>query len=46
MPEQSERNFWLYAGLVISGLLNLTGMASIVDGLVTWAHYWQLKKFT
>jgi hypothetical protein len=41
MPEQSERNFWLYVGLVISGLLNLTGMASIVDGLVTWAHFFR-----
>ena len=41
MPEQSERNFWLYVGLVISGLLNLTGLASIVDGLVTWAHFFR-----
>ena len=41
MPEQSNRDFWLYVGLVISGLLNLTGMASIVDGLVTWAHFFR-----
>ncbi len=41
MPEQSSRDFWLYVGLVISGLLNLTGMASIVDGLVTWAHFFR-----
>jgi hypothetical protein len=41
MPEQNNRDFWLYVGLVISGLLNLTGMASIVDGLVTWAHFFR-----
>jgi hypothetical protein len=28
---------WLYAGLGISGLLNIASMASIVDGVVTWA---------
>jgi hypothetical protein len=41
MPEQNKRDFWLYVGLVISGLLNLTGLASIVDGLVTWAHFFR-----
>ncbi len=41
MPEQIKRDFWLYAGLVISGLLNLTGMASIVDGLVTRTHFFR-----
>ena len=41
MPEQNNRDFWLYVGLAISGLLNLTGMASIVDGLVTWAHFFR-----
>ncbi len=34
-------NFWLYVGLGISGLLNLTGMASIVDGLVIWAEFFR-----
>ncbi len=41
MPEQNNRDFWLYVGLVISGLLNLTGLASIVDGLVTWSHFFR-----
>jgi hypothetical protein len=41
MPEQDKRNLWLYVGLFVSGLLNLTGLASIVDGLVTWAHFFR-----
>lgn len=41
MPEQNKRDFWLYVGLVISGLLNLTGLASIVDGLVIWTHFFR-----
>jgi hypothetical protein len=39
MAEQARGNFWIYVWLGISGLLNLSGMASIVDGFVTWAKF-------
>jgi hypothetical protein len=40
MAEQERRgNFWIYVWLGISGLMNLSGMASIADGFVTWAKF-------
>jgi hypothetical protein len=35
--DKKPGNLWLYVGLGISGLLTIVSMASIVDGLVTWA---------
>ncbi len=32
---------WLYAGLGVSGLLNIASMASVVDGFVTWATFFR-----
>jgi hypothetical protein len=39
--EPKPGNFWLYVWLGISGLLNISGMASIVDGFVTWAKFFR-----
>jgi hypothetical protein len=39
--ELKQNNFWLYFWLGISGLLNISGMASIVDGLVVWAEFFR-----
>jgi hypothetical protein len=39
--EPKRDNFWLYVWLGISGLLNISGMASIVDGFVTWAKFFR-----
>jgi hypothetical protein len=36
--EPKGSNVWLYVGLGISGILTIGSMASIVDGLVTWAQ--------
>jgi hypothetical protein len=39
--DKKPDNFWLYVWLGISGLLNISGMASIVDGFVTWAKFFR-----
>jgi hypothetical protein len=39
--EPKRDNFWLYIWLGISGLLNISGMASIVEGFVTWAKFFR-----
>lgn len=40
--EQEKRGgFWTYVWLGISGAMNLSGMASIVDGFVTWANFFR-----
>ena len=33
--------FWIYIWLGVSVMLNLSGMASIVDGFVTWANFFR-----
>ncbi len=38
---QASRGFWIYVWLGVSGLLNLSGMASLVDGFVTWANFFR-----
>jgi hypothetical protein len=39
MAADEGKDFWLYIGLVISGALNIGGMASIADGVVAWAPF-------
>jgi hypothetical protein len=37
--QQSRGHFWIYVWLGVSMLLNLSGMASIIDGFVTWTNF-------
>jgi hypothetical protein len=37
--EAERRNVWMYVWLCISALINISGMASIVDGFVHWADF-------
>ncbi len=39
MAEQVQRSVWIYVWFGVSALLNLSGMASIADGFVTWAKF-------
>jgi hypothetical protein len=41
MPKKPEIGPFIYVGLVISVLLNVSGMASIVDGFVVWAGFFR-----
>ncbi len=38
---ESRGHFWIYVWLGVSGLLNLSGMSSIIDGFVVWTKFFR-----